>query len=75
LLSREQCSAAAWLFLDEATSSLGEDAEQQLYRMLKDRLPQTTVISIGHRPSLQEFHARTLELKGDAQGSRVLVPA
>jgi len=65
----------AWLFLDEATSSLGEDAEQQLYRMLKDRLPQTTVISIGHRPSLQEFHARTLELKGDAQGSRVLVPA
>ena len=65
----------AWLFLDEATSSLDENAEQQLYRMLKEKLPQTTIISIGHRPSLQEFHTRTLELKGDGHGSRVLVPA
>jgi putative ATP-binding cassette transporter len=65
----------AWLFLDEATSSLDEDAEQRLYRLLKERLQNTTVISIGHRPSLLEFHARTLELKGDGQGSRVLSPA
>ena len=65
----------AWLFLDEATSSLDENAEQQLYRMLKEKLPQTTVISIGHRPSLQDFHTRTLELKSDGLGSRVLTPA
>ena len=65
----------AWLFLDEATSSLDENAEQQLYRMLKEKLPQTTVISIGHRLSLQDFHTRTLELKSDGHGSRVLTPA
>jgi vitamin B12/bleomycin/antimicrobial peptide transport system ATP-binding/permease protein len=61
----------AWLFLDEATSSLDENAEQQLYRMLKEKLPQTTIISIGHRSTLHEFHTRTLELKGN-DGSRVL---
>ncbi len=65
----------AWLFLDEATASLDEDAQQQLYRMLKEKLQNTTIISIGHRPSLQAFHTRTLELKSDGQGSRVLTPA
>jgi putative ATP-binding cassette transporter len=65
----------AWLFLDEATSSLDEDAEQQLYQMLKEKLPQTTIVSIGHRPSLQAFHKRSLELRDDGHGSRVLSPA
>jgi putative ATP-binding cassette transporter len=65
----------AWLFLDEATSSLDDNAEQQLYRMLKEKLPQTTIISIGHRASLLDFHTRKLELKSDGHGSRVLAPA
>ena len=65
----------AWLFLDEATSSLDESAERQLYGLLKEKLPQTTIISIGHRPSLLAFHSRVLELKGDRPGSRVLAPA
>lgn len=49
-----------WLFLDEATAALPEDAQAALYRLLKDRLPGTTVISIGHRASLGEFHGRRL---------------
>ncbi|HVY07647.1 MAG TPA: ABC transporter ATP-binding protein/permease [Burkholderiales bacterium] len=65
----------AWLFLDEATSSLDEAAEQQLYRLLKEKLPQTTIVSIGHRSSLQAFHTRTLELKSGADGLRTLAPA
>jgi putative ATP-binding cassette transporter len=65
----------AWLFLDEATSSLDESAEQQLYRLLKEKLPRTTIVSIGHRPSLLDFHSRVLELKGDGPGSRVLAAA
>ena len=65
----------AWLFLDEATSSLDENAEQELYRMVKERLRQTTILSIGHRSSLQDFHSRTLELKSDGHGSRVLTAA
>jgi len=65
----------AWLFLDEATSSLDESAEQHLYRMLKEKLLHTTIVSIGHRSTLQAFHTRVLELKDDGHGSRVLAPA
>ena len=65
----------AWLFLDEATASLDEPAEQQLYRLLKERLPRTTLVSIGHRSTLLPFHARVMELKDDGHGLRVLSPA
>ena len=49
-----------WLFLDEATASLPEDTQGALYRLLRERLPGTTVVSIGHRASLAEFHPRRL---------------
>lgn len=65
----------AWLFLDEATSALDEAAEAKLYELLKARLPDTTIISIGHRPALIEYHSRRLELKEDGNGTRVLLPA
>ncbi|KAF0104523.1 MAG: putative ATP-binding cassette transporter [Rhodospirillaceae bacterium] len=52
-----------WLFLDEATASLDEANEAAVYGVLKERLPQATVVSIGHRPSLREWHATRLELK------------
>jgi len=51
-----------WLFLDEATASLDEDSETAVYRALKERLPGTTLVSIGHRPSLRQWHDRRLEL-------------
>lgn len=63
----------AWLFLDEATSALDEAAEEKLYRLLKETLPGTTIISIGHRPALIAFHSRRLELREDGVGTRVLV--
>jgi ABC-type uncharacterized transport system fused permease/ATPase subunit len=31
--------------------------------VLKERLPQATVVSIGHRPSLREWHATRLDLR------------
>jgi len=49
-----------WLFLDEATSAVDEATERQLYSLVKARLAGTTVISIGHRPTLGAFHARRL---------------
>lgn len=64
-----------WLFLDEATSSLDENAEQELYKMLKDKLPKTTLVSIGHHSALQAFHTRSLELKDDGHGLQVLTAA
>ena len=60
-----------WLFLDEGTASLPEDAQRELYELLRTRLPQTTVVSIGHRASLAEFHARRLEWKGDGETARL----
>jgi putative ATP-binding cassette transporter len=50
-----------WLFLDEATSALPEEDQEALYRLLKERLPATTVVSIGHRSSLAPFHRKRIE--------------
>ena len=52
-----------WLFLDEATASLDEATEEVVYGALKQRLPGTTIVSIGHRPSLRQWHERRLELQ------------
>ena len=49
-----------WLFLDEATASLPEPAQADLYALLRERLPQATLVSIGHRDSLAQFHGRRL---------------
>jgi len=54
-----------WLFLDEATASLPEDAQEALYRLLKERLPQTTLVSIGHRTSLRGYHERQYAWQGE----------
>jgi len=52
-----------WLFLDEATASLPEEAQDELYRVVKERLPKTTLVSIGHRASLRSHHERQLQWK------------
>jgi vitamin B12/bleomycin/antimicrobial peptide transport system ATP-binding/permease protein len=49
-----------WLFLDEATSAIDEQEEAALYGMVADLLPATTVISIGHRGSLEAYHRRVI---------------
>ena len=65
-----------WLFLDEGTAALHDEAERELYELLRARLPETTVVSIGHRASLAEFHARRLQWKRDGETSRLAaVPA
>jgi putative ATP-binding cassette transporter len=45
-----------WLFLDESTSALDEDQEEKVYRLLRNSLPDTTTISIGHRKTLAAYH-------------------
>src|SRR5258706_10493827 len=57
-----------WLFLDEATSALDEATEARLYRLVRERLPETTVFSIGHRATLGPFHARRLMVEPRANG-------
>jgi putative ATP-binding cassette transporter len=49
-----------YLFFDEATASMDEPSEEELYTMLLERMKDTTIISIGHRSSLEKFHKRIL---------------
>ena len=57
-----------WLFLDEATASLDEESEAALYRAIVETLPQATLISIGHRSTLNAFHKRRLALQPHEDG-------
>ena len=60
-----------YLFLDEASASLDEPAEAKVYRLLHERLPDTTIISIGHRSTLKVFHHRHLTLHTDGDKKRI----
>ena len=48
--------------LDEATSALDIETEKHLYNLLKER--ELSIISVGHRPTLKDFHQNVLELNG-----------
>ncbi len=73
-LARALLAKPDWLFLDEATASLDPEAEAELYRTLKARLPNTTLVSIAHRPSVAAFHDRRLVLRRDEGKPGELVP-
>ncbi len=50
------------IFLDEATSALDEANEKLMYTLLATHLPDSIVVSIGHRTSLLEFHNKTVQI-------------
>jgi putative ATP-binding cassette transporter len=64
-LARALLHAPQYLFLDEATASLDEASEAALYGLLAEKLPATTVVSIGHRNTLAAFHQRNFVLARD----------
>jgi putative ATP-binding cassette transporter len=70
-LARAMLQAPDYLFLDEATASLDEPSEAALYRLLQERLPGCTIVSIGHRSTLIPFHRRRLTLERDGARFRV----
>ena len=53
------------VFLDEASASLDEGMEHAMYRLIRDKLPNTTIISVGHRSTLIPLHQQQLELRVD----------
>jgi putative ATP-binding cassette transporter len=70
-IARALLHAPDVLFLDEATASLDEASEAVLYRLLNERLPDSTIVSIGHRATLRAFHGRQLTLARDGDRHRV----
>ena len=63
-----------WLFMDEATSALDEATEQEMYRLLNEHLPNSTFVSIAHRPNAAAFHTRRMVISPGADGAMALQP-
>jgi vitamin B12/bleomycin/antimicrobial peptide transport system ATP-binding/permease protein len=74
-IARAILQAPDYLFLDEATASLDEPSEAALYRLLKQRLRHTAIVSIGHRSTLFAFHRRGLALVRDGDLYRLRAAA
>lgn len=59
------------IVMDEATAALDVESEQVILTRLFEALPETTVISVGHRPGLFDLHTRGLTLKRHRTGGRL----
>ena len=55
------------VFLDEATSALDEGLEFALYQLLRTELPDCVVVSVSHRPTVEQHHDHLLELLGQGR--------
>ncbi|MBP2631777.1 MAG: transporter ATP-binding protein [Firmicutes bacterium] len=62
-----------WVFLDEATSALDEPTEKVMYDLLVEHLPNTAIISIGHRNTLVNYHQKKLHLSGDGNWAMEMI--
>jgi len=60
------------IVMDEATSALDPPSQEQLMNLVLERLPQATLISVGHRPELEAFHTRKLLLEYRPGGARLV---
>jgi len=67
-IARAVLARPDWLFLDEATAALDEPTEAEIYAMLKAKLPETTIVSIGHRSTLGAFHERRVDMQKQPDG-------
>lgn len=54
-------------FLDEATSAMDEGLEDAMYRLVRQLLPGTILVSVGHRSTLVPHHKRQLILQGEGR--------
>ncbi|MSQ62349.1 MAG: ABC transporter ATP-binding protein/permease [Betaproteobacteria bacterium] len=67
-IARALINRPDWLFMDEPTAALPDDAQAALYRLLKEKLPATTLVSIGHREELAQIHTRRLAWEDFSRG-------
>jgi putative ATP-binding cassette transporter len=62
----------SWVFMDEATSALDEANQGRMMDLFRATLPKAALISIGHRPGLEQWHERTLTLVKNPDGARLV---
>jgi len=74
-IARALLAKPDFLLLDEATAALDEDTEAAIYKILAERLPQTTLVSIGHRATLGAFHPARAHLQPGPDGGLKLSSA
>jgi putative ATP-binding cassette transporter len=58
--------------MDEATSALDPESQAMLMNALAERLPKTAIISVGHRPELEAFHERKVNLVRRKGGAKLM---
>jgi putative ATP-binding cassette transporter len=59
------------IIMDEATSALDEDSQNSLLGLFEAELAHATVISVGHRPGLEDFHDRKITLEKRLAGAHL----
>jgi vitamin B12/bleomycin/antimicrobial peptide transport system ATP-binding/permease protein len=55
------------LFMDEATSALDEGLEYTMYSTVRAELPDLIMVSVSHRPSVEQHHDQELQLLGGGE--------
>ncbi len=55
------------VFLDESTSALDEGLEMTLYQLVRAELPDTILVSVSHRKSVEQHHTKELHLLGGGE--------
>ena len=54
-------------FLDESTSALDEGLEMTLYQLVRTELPDTILVSVSHRKTVEQHHTKELHLLGGGE--------
>ncbi len=73
-VARALLSKPDWLFLDEATASLDEKLEGEIYATIDRELPQAHIVSIGHRATLREMHDAIVTMEPNEDGTFTPTP-
>jgi vitamin B12/bleomycin/antimicrobial peptide transport system ATP-binding/permease protein len=60
------------IVMDEATAALDSLSQAQLMQLMLERLPEATIVSVGHRAELEAFHTRKLVLEYRPEGARLV---
>ena len=60
------------VIMDEATSALDTRSQDMMLRRMIEQLPESAVISVGHRSELEQFHDRRLTLARHPDGAKLV---